>query len=76
MNLSRCVKDSIIALNAYDDVDIESTIYPTKCSMTIYNNELRLNLVVEKDGEYLPIKLKYKTKAISRNIKRFWAGFS
>ncbi len=35
MNLSRCVKDSIIALNTYDDVDIESTIYPTKCSMTI-----------------------------------------
>lgn len=36
-----------------------------------WNNELRLNLVVEKDGEYLPIKLKYKTKAISRSIKRF-----
>ena len=36
MNLSRCVKDDIIALNAYDDVDIEYyTMYPTKCSMTI-----------------------------------------
>ena len=98
MNLSRCVKDDIIAFlkradnellfnerdlqvhlctwlrnskNAYDDVDIEYYVPYRVLDDYIWNNELRLDLVVEKDGEYLPIELKYKTKAISRNIKRF-----
>lgn len=57
--------------NAYDDVDVEYYVPYRVLDDYIWNNELRLDLVVQKSGEYLPIELKYKTKAISRNIKRF-----
>ena len=37
----------------------------------VWKSELRLDIVVKKDGEYCPVELKYKTKKIERQISRF-----
>ncbi|MGN0235199.1 MAG: hypothetical protein ACI4BD_02640, partial [Paludibacteraceae bacterium] len=46
----------------YDDVDVEYYIPYEKLDNYIWKNELRLDIVVRKGKEYLPIELKYKTK--------------
>ena len=60
--------------NHYDDVDVE---YYGPCQELqkvgnyVWESELRLDVVVKKDGEYCPVELKYKTKKVERKIARF-----
>lgn len=55
----------------YDDVDIEYYIPYTQLDDYIWENELYLDIVVEKDGEFLPVELKYPTAKITKKIARF-----
>lgn len=58
-------------INNYDDVDIEYYIPSKELVGYIWDSELRLDIVVRKDNEYLPIEIKYKTKKVEREIERF-----
>ena len=57
--------------NRYDDVDVEYYVPHQELNNYIWNSELRLDIVVKKDGEYYPVELKYKTKKVERKISRF-----
>lgn len=57
--------------NNYDDVDVEYYVPSQVLDNYIWNSELRLDIVVKKDGEYCPVELKYKTKKVERKISRF-----
>ena len=57
--------------NHYDDVDVEYYVPKTELDNYIWDSELRLDIVVKKDGEYCPVELKYKTKKVERQISRF-----
>ncbi len=60
--------------NAYDDVDVEYYVpwqELQKVGKYVWESELRLDIVVKKDGEYCPVELKYKTKKVERKISRF-----
>ena len=56
--------------NAYDDVDVEYYVPNKELDNYIWESELRLDIVVKKDGEYCPVELKYKTKKVERKIAR------
>lgn len=57
--------------NDYDDVDVEYYVPKIELSNYVWDSELRLDIVVKKDGEYCPVELKYKTKKVERQISRF-----
>ena len=60
--------------NHYDDVDVEYYVpcqELQKVGNYVWESELRLDVVVKKDGEYCPVELKYKTKKVERKIARF-----
>lgn len=57
--------------NRYDDVDVEYYVPHQELNNYVWNSELRLDIVVKKDGEYCPVELKYKTKKVERKISRF-----
>lgn len=57
--------------NRYDDVDVEYYVPHQALEDYIWQSELRLDIVVKKDGEYCPVELKYKTKKVERQIARF-----
>lgn len=57
--------------NNYDDVDVEYYVPHQALEDYIWQSELRLDIVVKKDGEYCPVELKYKTKKVERQIARF-----
>lgn len=57
--------------NRYDDVDVEYYVPKSELENYVWDSELRLDIVVEKDGEFCPVELKYKTKKVERNISRF-----
>ena len=57
--------------NDYDDVDVEYYVPKIELPNYVWNSELRLDIVVKKDGEYCPVELKYKTKKVERQISRF-----
>lgn len=60
--------------NSYDDVDVEYYVPWSeleKVGKYIWKTELRLDIVVKKDGVFVPIELKYKTKKLERQIHRF-----
>ena len=52
--------------NHYDDVDVEYYVPHQELNNYVWNSELRLDIVVKKDGEYCPVELKYKTKKVKR----------
>lgn len=58
------------SLNKYDDIDIEYYVPYTELHEYIWENELRLDLVVRKGDEYVPIELKYKTKSVKETLPR------
>ena len=71
MHLATWLRNSA---NAYDDVDVEYYVpwqELQKVGEYIWKSELRLDVVVKKDGEYCPVELKYKTKKVTRSISRF-----
>ena len=55
----------------YDDVDVEYYVPCDALENYIWNSELRLDILVQKNEEYLPIELKYKTKRAEKNVLRF-----
>lgn len=60
--------------NSYDDVDVEYYVPWSeleKVGKYIWKTELRLDIVVKKNGIFVPIELKYKTKKLERQIRRF-----
>lgn len=57
--------------NHYDDVDVEYYVPYQELDGYIWKNELRLDILVSKNGEYLPVELKYKTKCVQRKLRRF-----
>ncbi len=57
--------------NAYEDVDVEYYVPWQELKDYVWKSELRLDVVVKKDGEYCPVELKYKTKKVERHIARF-----
>lgn len=57
--------------NDYDDVDVEYYVPKSELPNYVWDSELRLDIVVKKNGEYCPVELKYKTKKVERQISRF-----
>lgn len=57
--------------NDYDDVDVEYYVPKSELPNYVWDSELRLDIVVKKDGEYCLVELKYKTKKVERQISRF-----
>ena len=55
----------------YDDVDVEYYVPLSELESYIWNNELRIDVLVSRGDEYLPIELKYKTKSVKKRIPRF-----
>lgn len=55
----------------YDDVDVEYYVPLSELENYIWNSELRIDVLVRKEDEYLPIELKYKTKTVKKRIPRF-----
>lgn len=68
MHLATWLRNSA---NHYDDVDVEYYVPWQELKNYVWKSELRLDIVVKKDGEYCPIELKYKTKKVERKISRF-----
>ena len=71
MHLATWLRNSA---NSYDDVDVEYFVpwhELEKVGEYIWKTELRLDIVVKKDGVFVPIELKYKTKKLERQIHRF-----
>ena len=44
--------------NDYDDVDVEYYVPKIELPNYVWDSELRLDIVVKKDGEYCPVELK------------------
>lgn len=57
--------------NHYDDVDVEYYVPLSELKEYIWNNELRMDVLVRKGKEFLPIELKYKTKTVRKKLLRF-----
>lgn len=59
--------------NDYDDVKVEYYVPRSELKKYdyVWNSELRLDIVVVKDGEFCPVELKYKTKKVEKQIARF-----
>jgi len=55
----------------YDDVDVEYYVPYEELNNYIWKNELKLDILVRKGDEFLPIELKYKTKKHSKQLSRF-----
>ena len=68
MHLATWLRNSA---NHYEDVDVEYYVPKTELDNYIWDSELRLDIVVKKDGEYCPVELKYKTKKVESQISRF-----
>ena len=71
MHLATWLRNSA---NRYDDVDVEYYVpwqELQKVGKYVWESELRLDVVVKKDGEYCPVELKYKTRKVERKISRF-----
>lgn len=63
----------------YDNIEVEyfvpKTILPLYGNLSTKNERLFLDIVVIKDGLYIPIELKYKTKTTNMPIDRFGKQF-
>lgn len=55
----------------YDDVDVEYYVPLSELKGYIWNNELRMDILVQKEKEFFPIELKYKTKSVHKSPLRF-----
>lgn len=55
----------------YDDVDVEYYVPYEELDNYIWKNELKLDILLRKGEEFLPVELKYKTKKHSKQLTRF-----
>ena len=60
----------------YDDVDLEYYVPYKKLPNYIWKSELRLDILVRRGEEFLPIELKYKTKRVKKTLTRFEENLS
>lgn len=78
MHLAIALKNSN---NNYDNVEVEYYV-PLKTGKNrkkikvlgddyVWGKDMRVDIVVEKDGKFIPIEMKYKTKEINKDIPRF-----
>ena len=61
----------LIRSGHYDDVDVEYFVPYKELDNYVWKNELKLDILVCKNTEYLPVELKYKTKKHSKQLSRF-----
>lgn len=59
----------------YDDVDVEYSLPRTLIDDYDWKSNLRIDIVVSRGGEYCPVELKFSTKGVTREIKRFGKFF-
>lgn len=64
---------SLLAKGTYDDVEVEYYIPNSVAKGAGYewSSDLRLDLVVRKGAEYVPVELKYPTRRVMTDIIRF-----
>ncbi len=55
----------------YDDVDVEYYVPFEELDNYIWKNELKLDILLRMNQEFLPVELKYKTKKHSKRLLRF-----
>ena len=55
----------------YDDVDVEYYVPYEELDNYIWKNELKLDILLRMNQEFLPVELKYKTKKHSKRLLRF-----
>lgn len=55
----------------YDEVEMEYFVPKSALCNYIWDSELRIDILLLKKGDYLPIELKYKTKKVQKKIERF-----
>ncbi|MBQ3709620.1 MAG: hypothetical protein II887_02840 [Bacteroidales bacterium] len=55
----------------YDDVDVEYYVPYEELDNYIWKNELKLDILLCKGSEFLPVELKYKTKKHPKQLSRF-----
>ena len=70
-DLQMHLANHLIGTGHYYDVDMEYYVPYEQLDNYIWKNELKLDILVHKDNEFLPVELKYKTKRHSKKIKRF-----
>ncbi len=61
----------LIGTEHYDDVDVEYYVPYNELNGYIWKNELKLDILLRKGDEFLPVELKYKTKKHSKQLTRF-----
>ena len=61
----------LIRSDHYDDVDVEYYVPYKELDNYVWKNELKLDILVRKGDEFLPIELKYKTKKHNKRLLRF-----
>ena len=61
----------LIATCHYDDIDVEYYVPYEELDNYIWKNELKLDILLRKEKEFLPVELKYKTKKHSKQLTRF-----
>lgn len=61
----------IINSGHYDDVDVEYYVPYEELDNYIWKNELKLDILLRMNQEFLPVELKYKTKTHSKRLLRF-----
>ncbi|MCR4659948.1 MAG: hypothetical protein K5650_06595 [Bacteroidales bacterium] len=61
----------LIKLRHYHDVDLEYYVPCGELKNYKWNSEMKLDILVHKDNEYLPVELKYKTRRYSKQMTRF-----
>lgn len=61
----------LIATGHYDDVDVEYYVPYDELEGYVWKNELKLDILLCKSSEFLPVELKYKTKKHPKQLSRF-----
>lgn len=64
----------LLLTNHYEDVNVEYYL-PTKNTHLLegynWNSNMRVDIVVSREGEFIPIELKYPTKSVTRDVSRY-----
>lgn len=59
------------ASGRYDDVDVEYSLPQSALPEYDWKSNLRVDLVVSRNGEYCPVELKLPTRRVTKTILRF-----
>ena len=70
-DLQMHLSQHLMGTGRYDDVDVEYYVPYEELDNYIWKNELKLDILLRKGLEFLPVELKYKTKKHSKPLTRF-----